>query len=75
MFHFQLWKTSIQKIPGKTGKILEKANLGPIYRSTKKISRALWSMKGERPPLSTAGVYRIPCEYEKMSIGTTKRAR
>lgn len=45
-----------------------------IFKPTRKIQEVLRSAKDKRDPLATPGVYRIPCSYGKVYIGTTKRS-
>ncbi|KAM6473987.1 uncharacterized protein PHA67_006582 [Liasis olivaceus] len=54
------------------GKLMEKHNFQTIFRPTRKIQQMLKSAKDKRDPLTTAGVYRIPCSCGQVYIGTTK---
>ncbi|XP_062837651.1 uncharacterized protein LOC134299269 [Anolis carolinensis] len=70
-------KVFLPYIKGTTdriGKLMKKHNLQTIYRPTKKIQQMLRSAKDKRDPLSSAGVYRIPCSCGQVYIGTTKRS-
>ena len=63
---------NVQNITDRIGKIMVKHNFKIIYRTTTKIQGMLRSTKDMREPLSTAGVYRIPCSCGDVYIGTTK---
>ncbi|KAJ7344814.1 hypothetical protein JRQ81_000764 [Phrynocephalus forsythii] len=50
-------------------KVLKKHKLQTVFRPTTKIQR---SAKDKKNPLTTAGVYWIPCSCGQVHIGTTK---
>jgi len=52
---------------------LNKYNIRTIFKPPKKIGQFLRNPKDQRPPLSSAGVYRIPCSCGKVYIGETGR--
>ena len=56
------------------GELLKKHNLQTVFRPTTKIQQMLWSAKDKRDPLTTAGVYEIPCSCGQVYIGTTKHS-
>ena len=57
----------------RIGRILNKHNIRTIYKPPKKIGQILKNPKDPRPPLSSAGVYRIPCSCGQVYIGETGR--
>jgi len=57
----------------RIGRILNKYNIRTIFKPPKKIGQFLRNPKDQRPPLSSAGVYRIPCSCGKVYIGETGR--
>lgn len=63
----------IQGVTDSIGRILRKNNIKPIFKPPQKIGQFLTSPKDERPPLSSSGVYRIPCSCGKVYIGETGR--
>ncbi|VEN43722.1 unnamed protein product [Callosobruchus maculatus] len=54
--------------------MLRKENVKTIYKPTRKIQEYLRTVKDKRDPLTTPGVYRIPCTCGSVYIGTTKRS-
>ncbi|XP_072845561.2 calmodulin-lysine N-methyltransferase isoform X3 [Pogona vitticeps] len=64
----------IKGVTDRMGKLLEKHNLQTVFKPTTKIQQMLRSAKDRRDPLTTAGVYRIPCSCGQVYIGTTKRS-
>ena len=64
----------VKNVTDRIGKILKKHNVKPIYKPTKTIQQSLRSAKDPRDPLSTPGVYRIPCTCGSVYVGTTKRS-
>nr|XP_060615668.1 uncharacterized protein LOC132765391 [Anolis sagrei ordinatus] len=70
-------KVFLPYIKGTTdriGKLMRKHNIQTICKPTKKIQQMLRSAKDKRDPLTSAGVYRIPCSCGQVYIGTTKRS-
>nr|XP_060617816.1 uncharacterized protein LOC132767173 [Anolis sagrei ordinatus] len=70
-------KVFLPYIKGTTdriGKLMRKHNIQTIYKPTKKIQQMLRSAKDKRDPLTSSGVYRIPCSCGQVYIGTTKRS-
>jgi len=55
------------------GRILNKYNIQTVFKPLKKIGQILRNPKDQRLPLSSAGVYKIPCSYGKVYIGETER--
>ncbi|XP_030766936.1 uncharacterized protein LOC115890753 [Sitophilus oryzae] len=64
----------IRGVTDRIGKLLRKRNIKPILQPTRKIQEHLRSAKDPRDPLSSAGVYRIPCSCGSVYVGTTKRS-
>ena len=65
---------------GKYRREVEKLNSmmrddqGPVYHSApKKLHGSLKSLKAKKDPSTHAGVYRIPCECDKVYVGETGR--
>ncbi|CAG9836786.1 unnamed protein product [Diabrotica balteata] len=56
------------------GKILRKEGIRTTFRPPKKISQYLPSPKDPLPPLSSCGVYSIPCSCGHVYIGETGRS-
>jgi len=44
-----------------------------VFKLLKKIEQILRNPKDQRPPISSAGVYKILCSSEKVYIGETGR--
>jgi len=57
----------------RIGRILNKHNIQTIFKPPKKIGQILTNPKDQRPPLSSAGVYEIPCSCRQVYIGETGR--
>ncbi|XP_018311528.1 uncharacterized protein [Mycetomoellerius zeteki] len=57
----------------RIGRILNKHNIRTIFKPPKKIGQILKNPKDQRPPLSSAGVYKIPCSCGQVYIGETGR--
>ena len=55
------------------GRILNKHNIRTIFKPPKKIGQILRSPKDQRSPLSSAGVYKIPCFCGQVYIEETGR--
>jgi len=55
------------------GLILNKYNIRTIFKPPKKIGQILRNPKDERPPLNSAGVYKISCFCGQVYIGKTRR--
>ncbi|MGR8650110.1 hypothetical protein ACNGQH_25240, partial [Escherichia coli] len=64
----------IKGVTDRIGRILTKNKVKTIFKPTQQIRSALRSAKDTREPLSTAGVYRIPCSCGAVYIGTTMRS-
>ena len=64
----------IKHVTDRIGKLLGKKNIKTVYLPTRKIAQHLRSPKDNRDPLSSAGVYRIPCACGSVYVGTTKRS-
>ena len=56
------------------GKLLKKHSLQTVFKPTTKIQQMLQSAKDKKDPLTTAGVYQIPCSCGQVYIGTRKRS-
>jgi len=54
-------------------RILNKHNIRTIFKSPKKIGKILRNPKDQRPPLISAGIYKIPCSCGQVYIGKTRR--
>lgn len=70
------WLSFLPYVKGTTdriGKILNKHNIRTIFKPPRKIEQILRNPKDQRPPLSSAGVYKIPCSCGKVYIGETGR--
>jgi len=57
----------------RIGRILNKYNIQIAFKPSKKMGQILRNPKDQRPPLSSAGVYKIPCSCGKVYIGETGR--
>ncbi|XP_030767016.1 uncharacterized protein LOC115890807 [Sitophilus oryzae] len=64
----------VSQVTDRIGKVLRKHNIKTIYKPTRKIKDCLRPAKDKRVPLSSAGIYRIPCSCGSVYIGTTKRS-
>ena len=64
----------IPRVTDRIGRLLQKENIKTIYKPTRKIKECLRSAKDKRDPLSSSGVYRIPCKCGSVYVGTTKRS-
>jgi hypothetical protein len=64
----------VQHVTDRIGKILRKHKIDTVYKPTKTLSQHLRSVKDPRDPLSTPGVYRIPCSCGSVYVGMTKRS-
>ena len=62
------------ELTDRIGRIMEKHKLKIIYKPSTPLKDMLRSVKDSRDPLSTAGVYRIPCACGEVYIGTTQRS-
>ncbi|XP_018312914.1 uncharacterized protein [Mycetomoellerius zeteki] len=70
------WLSFLPYVKGTTdriGKILNKHNIRTIFKPPRKIEQILRNPKNQRSPLSSAGVYKIPCSCGKVYIGETGR--
>jgi len=61
----------IKGITDRIDRILNKYNIQIIFKLSKKIGQISKNPKDQRPPLSSAGVYIIPCSCGKVYIGET----
>ena len=57
----------------RIGRILNKYNIRIIFKPPKKIGQILKNPKDQRPPLSSARVYKILCSCGQVYIGETER--
>ncbi|XP_030764983.1 uncharacterized protein LOC115889168 [Sitophilus oryzae] len=64
----------VSQVTDRIGKVLRKHNIKTIYKPTWKIKGCLRPAKDKRVPLSSVGIYRIPCSCGSVYIGTTKRS-
>ncbi|XP_030751509.1 uncharacterized protein LOC115879021 [Sitophilus oryzae] len=64
----------VSQVTDRIGKVLKKHNIKTIYKPTRKIRDCLRPAKDKRDPLSSAGIYRIPCSCCSVYIETTKRS-
>lgn len=64
----------IPRVTDRIGRLLQKENIKTIYKPTRKVKECLRSAKDKRDPLSTPGIYRIPCTCGNVYVGTTKRS-
>ena len=64
----------IPSVTDRIGRLLQKENIKTIYKPTRKVQECLRSAKDKRDPLSTSGIYRIPCTCGSVYVGTTKRS-
>ena len=64
----------INRVTDRIGKLMRKHNIRTCFMPTNKIGDLLRSAKDTRDPLTSAGVYRIPCNCGDVYIGTTKRS-
>jgi len=63
----------IKRTIDRVGRILNKYNIQTVFKSLKKTGQILRNPKDQKPPLSSAGVYKIPCSCGKVYIGETGR--
>jgi len=59
----------VKKTINRIGRILNKHNIRIIFKSLKKIGQILRNPKDRRPPLSSAGIYKIPSSCGQIYIG------
>ncbi|KAG5322672.1 MOS1T transposase, partial [Pseudoatta argentina] len=52
---------------------INKHNIRTIFKPLKKIGQILRNPKDQRPPLSSVGVYKVPCSCKQVYIGETGR--
>lgn len=64
----------IRNVTDRIGKLLKKHNIRTIYKPTKNLKQLLKSPKDKQDPLTTGGVYKIPCSCGQVYIGTTMRS-
>nr|XP_023022887.1 uncharacterized protein LOC111511085 [Leptinotarsa decemlineata] len=67
----------ISSITDRIGKLSEKHNTKTVFKPTKKIQQILRWAKGKKDLLSAAlshTIYRIPCTFGTVYIGTTKKS-
>ncbi|GJQ72908.1 hypothetical protein Trydic_g1554 [Trypoxylus dichotomus] len=64
----------IKSVTDRIGRTLERHNVKTIYKPTQKLRHQLRSEKDSRDPLTSTGVYGIPCSCGLVYIGTTKRS-
>jgi hypothetical protein len=64
----------IKGVTDRIGRLLERHGVRTIFKPTRKIQQYLRSVKDARDPLSSCGVYRVPCSCGQVYIGTTKRS-
>lgn len=64
----------IYGITDRIGRLLETYNIKPIFKPTTQLRDLHRSVKDSRDPLSSAGVYRIPCSCGSVYVGTTLRS-
>lgn len=64
----------INKVTDRIGKLFRRHNVKTVFKPTHQLRNLLRSAKDTREPLSSAGVYRIPCSCGAVYIGTTKRS-
>jgi len=62
----------VKRTTDRVGRILNKHNIRTIFKS-KKIGQILRNPKNQRSPLSSAGIYKIPCSCGQIYIGETGR--
>jgi len=55
------------------GRILNKYNIRTVFKLPRKIGEILRYPKDQRSPLSSAGVYKIPCFFKNVYIGESGR--
>ncbi|GJQ65329.1 hypothetical protein Trydic_g7445 [Trypoxylus dichotomus] len=72
------WQTTaylpyIKSVTDRIGKTHERHNIKTIYKPTQQLCHQLRSAKDPRNPLTSIGVYRIPCSCGLLYISTTKR--
>jgi len=53
--------------------IPNKYNIQTVFKLPKKMAQILRNLKNQRPPFSSAGVYKIPCSCGKLYIGEIER--
>jgi len=54
-------------------RILNKHNIQTIFKPLKKIEQILRDPKNRRPPLSSAGEYKMSCSCGQIYIGETEK--
>jgi len=63
----------IKETTDRIGRILNKYNIQTVFNPPSKIGQILRNSKNQRPPFSSAGVYKIPYSCGKVYIGETRR--
>lgn len=64
----------VRSVTDRIGRLLERHGVRAVFLPTQKIQQCLRPVKDARDPLSSCGVYRVPCSCGKVYIGTTKRS-
>lgn len=64
----------LKNVTDRISKILKKKNVKTVFKPTSQLRNIIRSVKDPRDPLSSGGVYRIPCSCGSVYIGTTKRS-
>jgi len=64
----------VEDVTDRIERLLRRHNVKTVFKPTHQVSDLLRSVKDARDPLSTAGVYKIPCSCGSAYIGTTKRS-
>ena len=67
----------VKRTTDRINRILNEHNIRTIFKKPpkigQKIGQILRNSKDQRPPLSSAGVYKIPCSCGQVHIGETER--
>ncbi|GJQ71577.1 hypothetical protein Trydic_g11280 [Trypoxylus dichotomus] len=64
----------IKSVTDRIGRTLERHNVKTIYKPSPQLRHHLCSVKDPGDPLTSTGVYRIPCSCRLVYIGTTKHS-
>ncbi|XP_068083584.1 uncharacterized protein [Anabrus simplex] len=64
----------IRDVTDRIGRLLERHEVKTIFQPTQQLRNMLRSAKDPRDPLTSTGVYRIPCSCGAVYIGTTGRS-
>jgi len=64
----------LENVTDRISKVLRRKDIKTIFKLTRKLESSFGSVKDPMNPLSTPGIYSIPCECGKEYIGMTNRS-